>query len=170
MLLCSNLLVNPVICPSSFVRRHRDEYTDRLIEVSEQGAWQEWLQFFLEGIREQAADAFVPAKLLARKRDEYRESCESGPDSLRLLATSLFAEPYFTVPDAAETIGRTYPTANRVVERLVEDGAVDDITGNDQNRMFRAREIVGIVERPSSELPSPVEVLRAGSSFELHDL
>lgn len=170
MLLCSNLLVTPVICPSSYVRRHRDEYTDRLIEVSEQGAWQEWLQFFLEGVREQAADAFVRAKLLARKRDEYRESYESGPDSLRMLATSLFTDPYVTVPDAAETIGRTYPTANRVVERLVEDGVVDEITGNDQNRVFRATEILDIVERPSSELPSPVAVMAGDSSFELHDL
>lgn len=169
MLLCTDLLVNPVLYPSSYFKRHRDEYTDLLLAVSEQGAWKEWLQFFLEGLRRQSEEAFVRAKLLVQKRREYERRYVDEADSVRLLATEMFAEPYFTVSEAAELIGRSYQTANRAVERLVADGVVTEITGNEQNRVFRAGEVMDVVERPPSELPNPTDVIERSSSFRLYD-
>jgi Fic family protein len=170
MLLCSDLLVNPVLYPSSYFKRHRDEYTDRLLAVSEQGEWEAWLQFFLEGVGEQASEAFVRAKLLVGKRHEYEQTYESAPDSVRRLATSVFAEPYVSVPEAAELIEMSYQSANRAVERLVEDDVLTEITGHEQHRVFRANEVMDIVERPPGELPSPGDVMTEGSAFELQDL
>ncbi|CCQ32703.1 hypothetical protein HTIA_0559 [Halorhabdus tiamatea SARL4B] len=55
--------------------------------------------------------------------------------------------------------GRTtegvYQTANNAVERLEADGVVTEMTRNKQNRVFRAEEIMEIVERPVRELPDP---------------
>lgn len=170
MLLCPDLLMNPVLYPSSYFKRHRGEYADLLLAVSEQGEWEEWLVFFLEGMRQQAEEAFVRAKLLLRKQHEYEESYRDSPNSVRRLAEALFAEPYFTVSEAAEMIDMTYQTANRAVERLVEDGVVTEITGNEQHRVFRAVEIMDIVERSPSELPTPTEVVEYSTTFQLHDL
>ncbi|AAV48225.1 unknown [Haloarcula marismortui ATCC 43049] len=33
------------------------EYADRMRTVGEMGAWEPWLEFFVEGIRTQAAEA-----------------------------------------------------------------------------------------------------------------
>lgn len=169
MLLCSDLLVNPVLYPSSYFNRRRGEYTDHLLAVSEQGEWEEWLLFFLEGMHQQATEAFVRAKLLIQKRREYEETYESAPNSVRTLAVTMFSEPYFTVSEAADMIEMTYQSANNAVDRLVADGAVVEITGQAQNRVFKATEIMDIVERPPSELPGPSDVIGDASMFELRD-
>lgn len=169
MLLCSDILLHPVLYPSSYFNRHRSEYTDLLLAVSEQGAWEDWLQFFLEGMRQQANEAFVRAKLLVHQHHEYEVTYEAAPRSVRLLTDALFIDPYFTVSEAAEMIDMTYQSANRAVERLVADGVVTEITGNEQNRVFKAAEIMDIVERPPGELPSPTDVMETGSGFQLRD-
>ena len=169
MLLCADLLVNPVLYPSSYFNRRRGEYTDHLLAVSERGEWEEWLLFFLAGMRQQATEAFVRAKLLLRKRRAYGERYDSAPKSVQRLANAMFSEPYFTVSEAAEMIGMTYQSANTAVDRLVADGAVVEITGQAQNRVFEAAEIMDIVERPPSELPDPSAVIEEESVFELRN-
>ncbi|MDS0261535.1 Fic family protein [Haloarcula sp. S1CR25-12] len=153
MLVSSGLLHYPMLYLSSYIERHRTEYADRLLAVSEEGAWDEWLQFFLRGIREQAEEAFVRAKLLVDKRKEYESRYSDAAKSVRRLSLALFEDPYFTVREASERIDVVYQTANNAIETLETDGVVEEITGNDQNRVFRAAEIMDIVERPANQLP-----------------
>ena len=47
----------------------------------------------------------------------------------------------------------TYATANNAVERLVDDGVIAETTGRERNRVFRATEVMGIVERDARNLP-----------------
>lgn len=169
MLLCTDILVNPVLYPSSYFNRRRSEYTDLLLAVSEQGAWDEWLLFFLKGMHQQATEAFVRAKLLVHKRQEYEETYESAPNSVRTLAGAIFSEPYFTVSEAADMINMTYQSANNAVNRLEEDEVVVEITGQEQNRVFKAADIMDIVERPPSELPDPSDLVQDELVFELRD-
>ena len=153
MLVASRLLHYPMLYLSSYIERHRDEYADRLLAVSEGGEWDEWLQFFLRGIREQAEEAFVRAKLLIDTRNEYESRYSDAPNSVRRLARSLFENPYFTVTEASERIGMTYATANSAVNRLVDDGVVAETTSRERNRVFRATEVMETVERDARNLP-----------------
>jgi Fic family protein len=155
MLVASGLLHYPLLYLSSYIERHRTEYADRLLAVSEAGNWEEWLLFFLRGISEQAAEAFVRAKLLIELRNDYESRYEDAPKSTRRLARTLFEDPYFSVTEASDRIDVVYQTANKAVDTLQEDGVVTEITGNKQNRVFRAEEIMEIVERPARDLPEP---------------
>lgn len=167
MLVAAGLLHYPMLYLSSFIERHRTEYADRLLAVSEEGAWDEWLQFFIRGIREQAEEAFVRAKLLIDTRREYRQRYADGPKSVRRLALALFEDPYFTVREASERLGVVYQTANNAVDTLTADGVVTEITGNDQNRVFRAAEIMDIVEQPANTLPDPDELVDVAQAWKL---
>nr|WP_254268328.1 Fic family protein [Halorussus aquaticus] len=44
-------LESPYIYPSAYFNRHKVEYVERMRAVSEEGAWDEWLTFFLEGCK-----------------------------------------------------------------------------------------------------------------------
>lgn len=167
MLVSSGLLHYPMLYLSSYIERHRTEYADRLLAVSEAGAWDEWLQFFLRGIREQAEEAFVRARLLVDKRTEYERRYADAAKSVRRLSLALFEDPYFTVREASERIGVVYQTANNAVDELEEDGVVEEITGNDQNRVFRAAEIMDIVERPANTLPDPDDLVDIEQAWKL---
>jgi len=159
MLLAEGLLHYPLLYLSSYIQRHRSEYANLLLSVSEQGDWEAWLQFFLRGIREQAEEAFVRAKLLLEQRHEYELRYADAPKSVRDLALALFEDPYVSVSEASDTIGVVYQTANNAIDRLESDGVVTEITGNEQNRVFRAEQVMDIVERPASNLPNPDDLI-----------
>lgn len=169
MLIADGLLHYPLLYLSSYIERHRTEYADLLLAVSEAGEWDEWLRFFLRGIREQAEEAFVRAKLLIDARRRYDAEYADEPKSVRNLALGLFEDPYFTVREASERIGVVYQTANNAVERLADDGVVTEITGNAQNRVFRAEEIMNIVERPAGNLPDPESLVDVAHAWKLPD-
>lgn len=159
MLLAAGLHHYPMLYLSSYIERHRSEYTDRLLAVSEEGAWEDWLMFFLRGIEEQATEAFVRGKLLLDLRHEYEDRYADAPKSVRFLALAAFEDPYFTVSEASDAIDMVYQTANNAISHLEADGVVEETTGKRQNRVFRAKEIMSIVERPTEELPDPSDLV-----------
>ncbi|WP_276259908.1 Fic family protein [Haloglomus litoreum] len=167
MLLAMDLLHYPMLYLSSYIERHRDEYADRLLAVSEQGDWEAWLQFFLRGIREQATEAFVRAKLLLQLRHEYDQQYAAAPKSVQRLMAALFEEPYFSVTEAADMIEMTYQSANNAVGELEADGVIREITGNQQNRVFRAEEVMEIVERPAEALPADDDLVDVEAAWTL---
>lgn len=159
MLISCDILVHPLFYLSSYIRRHRDEYTDLLLAVSEEGTWNAWLEFFLNGIKEQADEAFSRAKLLLQLREEYRETYRDAPPSVRELVEVLFTEPVFTVSKAAELIDMSYPAANNAIGRLVEEDVLRETTGYEQYREFQADEVLDVLNRPAEEIPAPGELL-----------
>lgn len=154
LLLCErNLLPEPFLYISAFFNRHRREYIDRLFEVSASGAWQEWLKFFLEGITTQAEEAFVRSEELLDLKETYRQRYQDSQSQTDLkLVYELFQQPIITVNEAKEMLDVTYPAANNTVSRLVDDGVLEETTGKQRNRMFRAVEIYDIIRKPLNEL------------------
>lgn len=153
LMMCNDeLLPEPYLYPSSYFNRNRDEYTERLLAVSRDNAWEEWLVFFLRGISQQAAEAFSRATELLDLRDEYQDRYRDEANSVSHLAMEIFTKPYLTVNEAKDRIGMTYRTANKSVEELEEDSVLEEITGNSRNRVFRAREVFDIVQKPVDEL------------------
>jgi len=159
MLIASDILVHPLFYLSSYIRRNRDEYTDLLLAVSEAGEWDAWLEFFLNGIKEQADEAFSRAKLLLQLRTAYRDRYSDAAPSVRDLVDAVFAEPIFTVSRAADLIDMSYPAANKAVGRLEADGVLEEQTGKERYREFQATEVLEVLNRDVEEIPSPGELI-----------
>lgn len=155
MLLATDILGQPLFYLSSYIRRHRDEYTDLLLAVSEDGDWNAWLTFFLEGIKQQADEAFSRAKLLLELRSEYRDTYADASPSVRSLVDAVFVEPVLTVSRAAELIDMSYPAANKAVDRLESDGVLREETGKERYREFQATAVLDVLNRDASEIPAP---------------
>jgi Fic family protein len=152
MMVADDLLPEPYLYPSSFFNRNRQEYTDRLLAVSRDNAWEEWLTFFLRGISHQAREAFARGSELLDLRDEYRDRYQDDANSVSHLSMEIFTKPYLTVNEAKEMLGMTYNTANTAVGRLEDDGVLEEITGHQRNRVYRAREVFDIIQKPVDEL------------------
>lgn len=152
MMYDEELLPEPYLYPSSYFNRNRDEYTDRLLGVSRDEAWEEWLIFFLEGISQQAEEAFSRASELLDLRDKYRERYQNGANSVSHLAMEIFTKPYLTVNEAKNMLDMSYGGANNAVDTLVDDDVLEEVTGQRRNRVFRAREVFRIIQKPVDEL------------------
>ncbi|WP_143920354.1 Fic family protein [Halorhabdus utahensis] len=161
LLVACDLLTTPLFYMSAYIKENREEYTDRLLAVSEDGAWEEWLQFFITGMRDQAEEVLSRASLLHELHESYGARYASGPQSVQRLLEVLFEQPYLTVPTAAERIDMSYPAANSAVEQLVEDDVLSQVDTKERNREFVAMQIMDIVERDAANLPAPSSVLRS---------
>lgn len=160
MLVACDALTKPLFYMSAYIKANREEYTDRLLAVSEEGEWEEWIQFFVSGMQDQAEEVLGRAKLLLDQYKTYRQEYETGPESVQRLVGVLFEQPYLTVPMAAERIDMSYPAANSAVDRLVEDGVLLQVGERERNREFVATDVMDIVERDAAQLSSSADVLQ----------
>jgi Fic family protein len=155
LLLCAeNLLPEPLLYLSAYFESHRQTYYDLLLAVSQRGAWEAWLVFFLRGVVAQAQDAVVRAQRLQDLRERYRVQFQAERASGRLLQTVdlLFARPVMTMPKISEALGVSYATATRYINRLEDAGILREITGQARNRVYRADEVLAAIEEPLSSM------------------
>jgi Fic family protein len=152
-LLLSLLLVEweliplPLLYLSAFFHRHRQDYYDLLMAVSERGAWRDWLLFFLRGVAEQAQDAILRAKRLQDLQAAWRQRLirPRGSALPLRLAESLFASPVLTIPEAQRLLSVTYPSAQRNVQKLVEAGILRQVGASSYGKTYVADEILQVI-------------------------
>jgi len=64
------------------------------------------------------------------------------------LALKLFEQPYVTSKTVERLFDVKQPTASRVINDLVDEGVLEEVTGKERNKEYRAREIFEILEQP----------------------
>jgi len=146
------LLSKPLLHLSAYFERHRNEYYDHLLQVSQRASWQAWIQFFLRGVHEQARVAAHKCHNLLILRQKFQEKIREKRASAlaAILVDHLFRSPAITVSLAQALLKVTYPSANLAVQRLVEAGILSETSGQKRYRMWLAPEILSVLS-PSSE-------------------
>lgn len=139
------LLSYPVIYPSEYFDRNRDVYIDRLFEVSSKDRFDEWLDFFILAIKEQANDS---ARMIDRLKT-YRKQLESLCDSLteRRIVDLIFRNPYVRITDVSSYCDVSVPTAAKAIEQMVSKGVLREVTGRKRNKLFLADGVLDILTK-----------------------
>lgn len=149
LLLCAKgYLARPLMYPSAFLERRRSEYMDCLLRVSQEGAWIDWIDFFLEGVAEQSQDAVSRAQQLLALWQNYRDQMQtarSAAISLQLI-DQLFAAPAVTAAYVQQVLEVTPVTAQRAIDRLLDAGILQEATGQRRNRIYMAPEVFAILD------------------------
>lgn len=142
-----NLLPTPLLYLSAFFEKHRALYNDLLLAVSEQDRWEEWISFFLQGIKEQSQDAILRAKQLQMLRADWKDRLTQVKASVRTisLANSLFEHPIITIPLVHNRFGVSFPSAKQLVEKLVLVGILTLKGENGYRKRYQAQEIMLIL-------------------------
>jgi Fic family protein len=151
LLLCAwDLLPQPLLYLSAYFEAHRQEYYDHLLGVSQYGAWEAWLRFFLRGVVEQSSDAMIRAAQLQTLHAQYHQRFQTMRAAARLLQVVdlFFIRPILGIPQVAEALGVSHQSAGRYVETLEAEGVLREITGRARNRVYRADEVLQAIEGP----------------------
>jgi len=144
----ADYLERPNLYLSEYFNRNKQAYVDRMEAVRTTGAWEDWIEFFVRGVRNQARESVDRTLELRSVRDRYREAYGDVSYAYARLARRLFERPYFTGPDVAELLDVERSTAYRAIERLQDDGILEEVTGKERYQEFRAAEIFEVLERP----------------------
>lgn len=150
LLLCARgVLTRPVLHLSTYLRRHRARYFDHLMAVRDDGAWEPWLEFFLDGVATTAAEAAVTAQEVHRLRERDRQQLQStaGQYELQLL-DALYRQPVVNANWVQRHLGVAPATANKVLARCEEAGILRETTGGRRNRLFRYDAYLDLFDTP----------------------
>ncbi len=149
LLLCENeTLKEPVLYLSLYLKKHRELYYDYLQSVRTKGAWEEWLNFFLEGVTETAQQA---TKTTSRMIDLFNKDGEKIKKLGRAKNSALKVFEHFklrplnSVPSITKRLKMTAPTARASVNHLVKLGILKEISGKQRDKMFSYKAYMDIL-------------------------
>lgn len=144
----SGLLERPNLYLSEYFNRNKATYVDRMDAVRSRGDWEEWISFFVKGVAQQAEESVTRTLALDELRRSYEEEYGGVQYAKNRLACSLFEQPYVTTKTVAERLDIERSTAYRAIDTLEDEGVLEEVTGKDRNKEYRAKEIFEILERP----------------------
>jgi Fic family protein len=149
LLLCLEGVLNqPLLYLSLYFKTHRARYYDLLNAVRIEGEWEEWVLFFLQGVREMAENAVSTARRLADmvSRDHMRiQQLGRLAGSSLQVHHALQTRPITTLTSVVNETGLTMPTVTKAVQALVGEGIVSEVTGRRRGRIYSYREYMNIM-------------------------
>ena len=133
------LLPEPLMYLSGYLKQHQSEYYRRLSAIRTEGDWEGWIRFFLEAVQNAAAkserDVVGLANLVANDRRRLLTNAKSNALSYRLFEL-LPTMPRLTVDRVCKVLQTTFPTANMAIKLLEELGILVEVTGQKKGRTF----------------------------------
>ena len=151
-------LQKPVLYLSYYFKRHRQAYYDHLQAVRDAGDWEGWLAFFLRGIAEVSAQAAETARRILELRERHRtlitEHLGRAAGNGHRVLEHLYKHPIISVKEVKSVTGTSNPAANQLVQKLVERGIINEITGQKRNRRFRYEAYIRLFEEPEPAVAS----------------
>jgi Fic family protein len=140
LLLCyEKALQQPLLYLSLYFKAHRDTYYELLQTVRYEGDWEEWLLFFLEGVRVTAEQATQTATSIFHLIElEERRIGDLGrvAGNVLRLHNWMRKNPVFNIGEAERGLDLSTQTVINCLSRVKSLGIVRETTGRQRNRVF----------------------------------
>ena len=156
MLCVEGVLEDPILYLSLFFKTHRRLYYDMLEDVREDGGWERWLAFFLEGIAETSIQASNTAREIIELFDKDRTKIEGlgRPAGSALRVHQLVQrKPITSVPTAATQLRISAPTVRKSIHHLVDLGILREASGKKRGQTFVYDSYLDILTQGTEPLP-----------------
>lgn len=113
----------PLFFVSRYILANRDDYYERLRNVSYKGEWREWVTYMLEAFDSQAQYTLEVLQKINffKKKLEKRLEEVMGHAYARDIADFLYAHPFFTQAEFQETLDVSYATSLKYLQILAGD-------------------------------------------------
>jgi Fic family protein len=140
LLLCSQgVMRRPLLYLSLYLKQNRDAYYDHLQRVRTEGAWEEWLQFFLEGVVAVAESTTQTTRNIVGMIERDRQTIHAlgrGAATAHRVHDLAVRRVVIRPTAAAKTLGLTDPPVYDAIARLEEAGILREVTGRQRGRTY----------------------------------
>ncbi len=157
-LLChESVLQQPLLYLSLFLKQNRGRYYELLQRMRDEGAWEEWLAFFFEGVATTADQAATTARRVIRLFQENQRriaALGAAGVSTSRIHELLQRQPMLSVKRAIASMpdAPTFATVNSAFSRLIDLGIVEEKTGGARNRVFAYKDYLAILSEGTEPL------------------
>jgi len=134
-LVSKGLIEKPLLYLSFYLKRFRSEYYDVLMSVRNDGDWEKWAKFFIEGVIQVSEEASSTAKEIIELKTELTEAIYQSDIqsklSLKLLDT-LFLYPKTKISYLAAKMNVSSETIRKLIKEFETLGIV--VVSDDKER------------------------------------
>ncbi len=144
------ILSRPLLYLSFYLKKNRAVYYNLLMKVRREGAWEDWIKFFLKGVSETSQEAANTAREIIKLKDDLitklYENSIASVYAVKLIDL-LFEKPVISTKDVVERLKVSTVTANELVRRFVKIGILREITGKQRYKKYIFTDYVEIIAR-----------------------
>jgi len=127
-LIQEDLLTLPILYLSRYIIRYKERYYDLLIDVTRNAAWEPWLLFILEGLKETAEWTLLKIRALRDLEARTAQYIRAEVPKIysRELVDVIFEQPYCRIANIVDAGLAKRQTAATHLKRLVELGVLEE--------------------------------------------
>ena len=155
LLHAEGVLREPVLYLSLYLKNRRGEYYDLLQRVRQHGVWEEWIEFFLRGVKETSEQAATSAHeifaLLERDRKRIDQLGRAAA-STRLVYDYLLQNPYIQTSKAAAHLPLSKPTVGKAIAHLQTLNIAHNTADKQRRRIFVYKDYLAILQTGTEPL------------------
>lgn len=135
----AGLLSEPILYLSLYFKQYRSTYYDLLNQIRDDGDWEKWLAFFLDGVAATAQHGVQTAhglrSLFERDRKRIQETGRRASSALRVHA-AFMNRPLLSIAALGEGTRLSQSAVASSVQMLEEMNVVVEATGRRRGRLF----------------------------------
>jgi Fic family protein len=157
LLLCeSGVLREPLLYLSLYLKTNRDRYYELLQKVRLEGAWEEWLEFFLQGVVYTAEEA---SEMAAKLRQLFREDRVRMQGLGKASGTAIQVHDYLqsnlvcSIREIASGTSKTVAAVTQALANLQKLDIVTETTGQRRNRVFVYKRCLDLIGAGTEPIP-----------------
>jgi Fic family protein len=115
-----------------------------------------WMSFFADCTLRASRDAVLFEQRIADLKKEWAERLDAKATATsKLMLDAIVGQPLFVAKDMVSALGKSLPTINATIGRLVEAEIVKQVNAGKRNRVFEATEVLSIFTGFERSLASP---------------
>ncbi len=146
----AGIVREPLLYLSLYFKQHRDRYYALLDEVRQDGDWEAWALFFLDGVTETAQGAVSTAQrllqLFQQDRTRLQQEGRKAGSALRVHQV-LQKRPITSLQLVADQTQLSFAAVSRSMGLLEQIGIVRELTGQKRYRLFGYPQYLSILDQ-----------------------
>lgn len=146
-LMQSGLITAPLLYPSVYFERTREQYYSKLQALRETGCWEDWIRYFVEGLLDSAEQTLTLVQAIQAIQIELRKKVREirRQASLERVLEAFCEMPTMKAQDVANRAAVSFATAQSAIRELEKEGILREITGNKRSRIYACAPIMKVL-------------------------
>lgn len=144
----------PPVYLAGYLKDNQSEYYDALAGVQRKGKWADWIKFFALGVESAVQESVGTAlglEAILKKWKEIVEGYGTRKQSvLYRFPELMLGTPVLTAHKAKDALGISFPSASAALKLMEEYGILTQQNKQQRNRIFYAKEVIDLLNKPSS--------------------
>lgn len=145
------VLDKPLLYSSLFFKENKPHYYDLLMNVRFKGDWEEWIIFFLRGVRNTSLEAIKTANEIRILHDIDRQTIARQLSQYKLSFRCydlICRRPIISIPHATKLLHSNYPSVRQTFDNFRKIGVLERYNHTKRkNRMFVYSKYLQILKR-----------------------